>query len=398
MSETSNSAKGTDFRTRLSRLIALFFAWRWSFIAIAVVSTVMAYVYPFHIAEPSFKSHVEFLPPPSSGPDLLSMIGATGLGSLQGAGITNEQVPVVFGTEGLRRQLVDRFDLVRRYKVKGLAPYKKAFKILDKNLVLEFEKSAGLGFSEIVSYRITAWDKNPDTARRIAEASFQLLDSAILQVTTAATKSRLQTTVNRLQEAGRAQDSLLNALVAFQKRTKVAEPETQGRIVLEAAGKLSERLAESRIMLQRMRLEKGTDAASTQALRATIDATQTELDAILGGTAKRGAPPGFKGITEVMPEFMGLRQELEIQTKVVLLLRQQEELGLLDLHKNSSSLQIIDQARVPEYKDRPKRLVLSLVILLGTNLLFCAIFVYVFVMKEFLAAVDFRRLLPSRQE
>lgn len=398
MSESSNRVVESGFRSRVSRLIVLFLAWRWAFASVATVSAVMAYVYPFHIAEPSFKSHVEFLPPPSSGPDLLSMIGATGLGSLQGSGITNEQVPVIFGTEGLRRQLVDRFELIRRYKVKGIAPYKKAFKTLDKNLVLEFEKSAGLGFSEIVSYRITAWDKNPDTARMIAEASFQLLDSAILQVTSAATRSRLETTTNRLHEAERTQDSLLNALVAFQRRTKVAEPETQGRIVLEAAGKLSEQLAESRIMLRRLSLEKGSDAASTQALRATISATQSELDAILDGTAKKGAPPGFKGITEVMPEFMGLRQELEIQTKVVLLLRQQEELGLLDLHKKSSSLQVIDQARVPEYKDRPKRIVLSLVILLGTNLLFLALFVYLFVLREFLAAVDFRRLMPSRPE
>lgn len=396
MSGTSLLGEDSSLITRLSKLLRLFVAWRWAFAGVFCASAVMAYIYPFHLAEPAFKSEIQFLPPPSSGGDLLSAIGMSGMGGLQGGtGITNEQVPVVFATEGLRRELVDRFDLIRRYKIQGAAPYKKALKVLDQNISLDFEKSAGLGFSEIISYRISAWDRNPDTARLIAEASFHLLDSAIIQVTSATTRSRLQSTGNRLAEAEHSQDSLKSALVAFQRRTKVAEPEMQGRIVLEAAGKLAERLAESRILLRKIQSESGTDASEAQTLRTTIVATQAELDAILGGASSKGAPPGFSGITEVMPEYLGIRQELEIQTKVVLLLRQQEELGLLDLHRKTSSLQLIDQARVPEYKDRPKRIVLSLVILLGTNILFLAIFIYVFVAKEFLAAIDIRKLFSK---
>ena len=78
---------------------------------------------------------------------------------------------------------------------------------------------------------------------------------------------------------------------------------------------------------------------------------------------------GFEKSAEMFPHYTNFLREIEVQNKLILLLTQQLEEAKLKEARDISPLKIVDSPFIPEYKARPKRILLCIGIV-GVYLIF----------------------------
>ncbi|MEN9306270.1 MAG: hypothetical protein RL173_202 [Fibrobacterota bacterium] len=364
-----------------------------SFAICLLTSLAVGFIYPWFIAKPEYLSKVVFVPPPESQGQLLDLIGMKDRMFSSKNDISNEQIGVIFQSETFSRRIIDRFELIRRYETEGVAKYSKATKRLNANVTLAESKSSGIGYSSTQSFEIRCWDRSADTAKLICEYAFNLLDSSIVRISSNRAQSVLDFSIARSAEAKRQLEINQTALIDYQKKTRIAEPVMQTQMMMEASARLSQKLTEAKFSKILSSATQGEGNSSESTIKALQNGIEAELQKIQ--TAKNSRLPSLTAISEGAPRYYALMGEVEIQIKVLGLLRQQEELSRLDVSKTRSSLYLIDSARAAEYKGRPKRMVLALVIVLSGLMIFLLVSTYVFFSKELMANNQLVKLLLS---
>lgn len=364
---------------------------RLPFAVCLIASMSVGIVFPWFVAKPEYLSNVVFVPPPESQGQLFDIIGMKDRLMSSKSDLSNDQIVVLFESESFRRQIIDRFNLISRYKIKGPAPYSAAIKVLKEKLVLEETKSSGIGFSSTQSFKIRCWDRSPDTAKQICEFSFQVLDSSIARISSNRAQTILSFASERARQAEKSLDSVQQLLVKFQKATKIAEPELQTKMMMEATARLSEKLTAAKFSKQMAVATQGSGSAEESSIAALQNSIEKELQSIQ--YAKNSRLPSLAVLSEGAPKYYSLMREVEIQLKILGLLRQQEELARLDVSKTRSSLYLLDPARVPEYKDRPKRASMAIIIVLSGMMLFVVFALYLFVSREAISRSDFLKAI-----
>jgi hypothetical protein len=94
--------------------------------------------------------------------------------------------------------------------------------------------------------------------------------------------------------------------------------------------------------------------------------------------ANPGVLPSLGLSAKLLPPYTNLMREIEVQNQVILLLEKEVEQARLQESKDVSSLVVVDPAYVPEYKMRPKRLTLLLLIVVIEHLFLFVLFAYQF--------------------
>lgn len=335
------------------------------FVVVATAATTIAFLIP-----KTYSSSMTFLPPEGGGvgglSGLLSGMQDFSLGG--NSRVSAEQVKSIFEGEQLQRGIVKELRLDRHYKIdtSGVGWMYKAKKTLSGNLEMSSDERMGVGLSSISAFTIRCEDRSPDTAALIVRRSFRLLDSAIRETNVEqARRNRafIEVQLQKRKEQLRQEEAVL---AAFQKKTKIYNAPAQAEATLRSAAELKSRLIEQQTLAEMIRNSEGPGSSRFAASQALISALKGQISKF---ESKRDADilPGLDRGVDLGAEYMHLFTDVEISAKVVLLLSQQLEMYRIDEARNYSSLAVVSDAMVPDYKSSPKRVLVLLLLLFGEH-------------------------------
>ena len=318
---------------------------------------------------PKIYSATTRIVPPQQDQGLMGlMLGQAGggmaslAGDILGKGTPADQYVGILKSEAIKDAIIDRFKLMGVYgEDYRLDTYKK----LDKTVEITVGKKDG-----IIS--ITVEDEDPKRAAAMANVFVDELGRLTAGMSTTGAGRNRAFYGERLAaakvELARAED----AMKAFQSKNKALDVTEQAKASIEGVALLRAQLAAQEVQLASFRSYLTDSSREVTLLKASIADLKGQIARLEGKGGGASAIPSVGSVPSLGQEYLRLMRDFKIQETLVEILTKQFEMTRLKEANDVSGLQVIQQARVPDKKIKPKR---SLIVLGST---FAAFFAAVF--------------------
>ena len=317
------------------------------------------------LIKPTFSSTAVLLPPQQQTSGVAAMLGQlSGLsgatGSIPGLKNPNDLYIAMLDSRTVSDKLIAKFDLKTRFKVETLDDARKSL----HTVVTTTSDKAG-------TISILVEDKDPVFAANLANAYVSELSN--LTKTMAITEAA-QRRLFFEKQLKSVKDDLANAEVALretQEKTGMLELEGQVKGIISNVAQLEGTIAAKEVQLNAMRSFATDNNPDLQRLRNEIQGYRNQLDKLKNGkTTKDGdliVPTGK--IPQIGVEYIRSLRNVKYQETIFELLAKQYELAKFDEAKESSNIQVLDEAVPAQKKSKPRKLVIILLGFFGGGLL-----------------------------
>lgn len=263
-----------------------------------------------------------------------------------------ERYEAIFKSERLRLAVIEKFNLIHEYEFdeeNAREPIKNTLKELDQNISFKENKDG--------SITITAWYKR-DSLKAAEMTNFivTMMDSINRQLTTESARNQRIFIERRYHQALEDLKAAEERLKQFQKEYKVAEVKDQVRASLEASAQLEASAVQSEVEYNVLRKTLGESNPQVALAKSRIEELRRQAKKFeLGGLSSDIIIP-FNKMPDVAMAYLRLYRDVLLQTKIVEFLVPQYEQAKIQEAKDTPTLLVLDKARVPEWKSKPKRL------------------------------------------
>jgi tyrosine-protein kinase Etk/Wzc len=336
-------------------------------------------IYSFFIAKKEFCSRLQFLPP-SSGSESMATAAIFGiqLPSLSGNSISGDQIATIFNGVVIKHQIIKKFNLYHLFKLeKSDNKFGQAAKIMKKYVILEAESKGSMGFDKIVSFSIACYHPSPDSAKLMCEYAFSLLDSSVQEISMGRAHRNKVFVDKQLSQHEQKLDSLQKAFGNFQVTNKAFAMPEQMKLSLKTYAEIKSQALLNELKMKALRQEFQGNIPELEELQKSDRLYSQKLAELESATAPE-ILPSFGISVKLLPQYTNLLREVEVENQVILMLSKELEQARLQESRNVSTLSVVDPAYIPEYKARPKRIVLLLLFVGIEHLLLLLIFTYRF--------------------
>ncbi len=315
-----------------------------------------------------YTATAKILPPQQNQSSAAALLGQLGpMGGLGGSALgiknPNDLYVGMLKSRSVADALIKRFDLQKVYdKDTGTDTRNKLAKY----------SQISTGKDSIIT--ISVDDKDPKRAAAIANAYVDEL--AKLNQTLAVTEAARRRLFfeNQLKQA---KDDLANAEVALkntQQQSGLIQLDAQGKAIIEAVAKLRGQIAAKEVQLGAMRTfatSQNADYVRTQqelaGLKEQLGKMESNTDSDSPDDGNVLVPTGK--VPESGMEYVRKVRDVKYYETIYELLAKQYELAKIDEAKDSSLIQVLDKAVVPEKRSRPKRAFMVILFTLTAGLL-----------------------------
>lgn len=349
----------------------------------SIIAIAIAIYYGLFVVVPQFSSEITFFPPKDESGTMSLISGALGLsGASSGGDIIPQQIEILFYSNKLRKKFIDKLDLYEKYNfVESPNPFVATKKILVNDLTLSAEELGNLGATTPISFRLTYFHTDKDSARLGVEYMYHLLDSSVKDLTTNLGKARMQSVEKQLKRAERKRDSLQYAFHVFQKENRAYDVPKQVEKSIELYAELKQTIFTKEMLLEQYKSQFSMSHPSILSLQSEINnLKKREGDFIESQRAEVFG--GLNNTSSYLSQYGNFRADIEAHHKMVLFLSQQYESARLKATYDLSPLRLIDPAITPDYKTRPSRAKLMILIFAGYMLSLFSLLIIRFLYKE----------------
>jgi uncharacterized protein involved in exopolysaccharide biosynthesis len=325
-------------------------------LAMVILVGVVAFLIPN-----KYTAEAVVLPPTQSssvGSALLSQVSDSGaLASLAGTGLgiknSGEMYVSLFRSRTIEDGLIQRFNLMARYRKKTMVDTREAF---------EKHAAAVLGAKDGL-IRISVTDRDPNFAAQLANAYVAEFRKHSNDLTLSEASQRRAFFEKQLQEANANLTTAEEAMKTTEQSTGVLQLDSQARALIESAAVLRGQVAAKEVQLQSMRSAVTEDNPQYIMVEQQLDALRVQLAKVAGPNA---AETGDIGITKTnIPEagmaYLTTLRNLRYYETVDELLAKQFEMAKLE-EAREGVIQVSDIAIPPDKKSSPNR---ALIIVVG---------------------------------
>lgn len=357
---------------------------RFHFLASSLLLATLAVFLAFFVLEKVYTSTITFLPPISfSGMPFISGSELSGiLGSSSRSVISSDQIQAIVDGEDFGRHMISKFDLVNRYKIRAAeGKITVALRAFRKNMTFTSLENSGIGFTSIYGFSLAIEDRNPDTAKLMCESAYQYLDSVVKTMDSQKARQSAAFLEGYLIKKAHVLDSLQSIMISFRQKNKFIEPVSQQQLSVSYYGEIREQVRNAELQYAAIASIRGQESSEAKAARQYIYELNRQLQEV-ELNKKPDVILNVNRFSTIAMKYSNLQREIEFQIKSIVLLSQQLEVDRLEEVRTTSPLQIIDFPHVPDYKSKPKRLYVILMVIVGGEALHIAIIAYFFLFRE----------------
>lgn len=318
-----------------------------------------------------YSSTTSLLPPQQEGSTGLSPLsGMVPMGSLFGGRSQAVLWLGILKSNRIKDAIIERFNLMKVYKKGTLQDARSA---LSRNVIIWKKRG-----QEIIS--ITVEDESPEKAAEMANAYAEELDEVNKSMVMSAGRRTKVFVEKRRTEVMVKLTKAENNLRKFQERNKAIVFDDQSKTIFGTIGKLKEELVAKEVELQTLLSYAPPSNPQAEILKAEIKELHESLYKMEEGKSSPGQKNIFiptRKIPDLALRYARLLREEKTQQTLYELLTQQYELARIQEAKDSPTVQVLDIAKVPKRKVKPRRTVI--VFLSTVTAVFYAVFMAFFV-------------------
>jgi capsule polysaccharide export protein KpsE/RkpR len=361
-------------KVTLFDLIEVFKKYRKQILIPTGIAFVAITIYIFFIADPIYLSTAT-VKTSTKMSGIASLLGGAGLqemGGLEeltGGGMMGRELSL-YENILLSRRCVE--DVIIKFKLNDDWEYKymqDAIKYF-REKVLEIKKDKIAGTMDIGVY-----DKNPQRAKEIAEYLIEKLNSINVELSVQNAKNNREFIEARYKTARddlkRAEDSLRH----FQDIYGIA-PDVVTKLVAQTEVQLESEIASEEVKLDLLKKIVSPDQNEVKLQEEKIALLKKQLNDVKNAPDVDNSILRLKGKPEIVINYLRLVREVEIQNKILQFLLPVYEQAKIEEKKEMPSVLVLDQPSLPEYKVKPKRI---LVISIVTILIFVLSYLFSFI-------------------
>lgn len=320
-----------------------------------------------------YTSTASILPPVQESSMASSIInqlpgGLGGLaGSFLGASTPADVWMAILKSQTIKDAIIDRFNLLKVFEVDILDDARNK---LDSMVSINKSKEG------VIS--ISVEDTDPKRAAAIADAYVEELDRINKGMAMTAGRRMRMFVEKRLKEAKDELARVEEKLKTFQVQNRAFQLDAQSKAIIETIGTVKGELMAKEIELQTLLSYATPNNPQAELLKTQIDELKKKLKELEEGKKISNNPshsdifiPTSK-IPDLALQYARLLRDAKIQQTLYELLTQQYEMARIQEAKDTPTVQVLDEAKVPEKRSKPQR---KLIVILST---FTAIFISIF--------------------
>jgi uncharacterized protein involved in exopolysaccharide biosynthesis len=346
----------------------------------------ISFILMFFILPRWYKSKTVIIPPKqkaqfSISSVLRNMVPFGGFGVGRGSDELYNYIAIINSRTCLE-DVVDRFDLKRRYKEKDVTD---AIKELQANITVDLS-------TDEVALEIIAYDTDSLMAANIANYLVEVLNKIYLNLMVQEAKSNREFLEQRynqnLTDLKKAEENLRD----FQKRFAVYALPEQIKAAVQAAAEIKSRVIAKEIEIGILRKTVAEDDPSVYQTKLELLELNKKLGELkYGNTSKQEnhevfSP--FQKTPELGMQYIRHFRDVEIQQKLAEILFPLYEQAKIEEHRDTPTILILDKA-VPAHKPaKPRRVLIILLVAISSFII--SIFLVFFIDFLFRVNVDLR--------
>lgn len=359
-----------------------------NFLFIAIASVGISLLIP-----KIYESTIVFFPPnPNSGSGLSALMQNFSVDILGSNDLSKRQIYTLLNSRDIREKIIEEFDLIKIYKTENKPNYlEQALKILDQNIAIHVEEEGGLGFSDITSFTVSIFDKDPKRAAEMVTFLIKQIDLTISDLGSQRAALNKRFIGDKISEL---KDSLIVArerLNKFQIENKIFSPTEQLSLVIESIAKLKTEVMSLETQRAYLSSQKNYTHPDIKKLNSRIYSIKKKIKEAETKKTK-DIMIGLESSLELTNQYADLFVEVESLQGVLVLLKQQFEQARIQESKNISSLRIVQHAKVAQWKVKPKRAY----IVIGITFVYMLLVTIIILIKEY--SSQHRKLHPQSFE
>jgi tyrosine-protein kinase Etk/Wzc len=329
--------------------------WRWFFVFTTVCSAVVSLIYSLFLPLWYQSSCTIFISNGSSDMlGLTKLLSGNGLDGILGKGKGDDidRYESIFKSERLRLALIDKFNLMHEYE-------------LDQGTPREPIRIALLSLSEQIAFKdnkdgsitVSALFKNDSVkAAQLADFIVVMLDSINRQITTENARNQRVFIQDRYEKSKIELKECEEQLNVFQKEHKVAEIKDQVKASLDASAQMEAAALQSEVEYNALVRTLGKDNPQVIQAKSKTDELRRQAKKFESGGLSSDIIIPFSKMPDLSMDYLRLYRNVLLQAKILEFLIPQFEQAKIQEAKDTPTLLVLDKARVPEWKTKPKRL------------------------------------------
>jgi uncharacterized protein involved in exopolysaccharide biosynthesis len=301
---------------------------------------------------------------------LMSSIPMAGLMGLGGGGGGANYLTVYLKSATMSQYIINRFGIATHPAIIGenveIDPtkpivYDSLLKKMEKIVTIDNDPKTGL-------ITISAETMSATTSAEIVTAYIERLD----KFSKGPQKEKRVFIEKQLEKLGKELEAAENDYKAFQDKYKLFALDKQTAATIDKMAQLESQRLNSTISLEmqqsmlkssgsvpelvKVEAQKVAEEAKAEAIKKEISEVEKELS----------------NLPDISLEFIRLQRNLKVKEKLNAVLTEQYEMAKITEAEEGSQFEVIDQARIPELKSKPKRAIM--VILAGLSAGVLAVF------------------------
>jgi tyrosine-protein kinase Etk/Wzc len=334
-----------------------------------------------------YSATAKVLPPQKEGGGLSALLGSAGglaslAGNLGGLGGGADLYIGMLKSRSVSDAVIQRLDLMKIYEKKTVDEARK---------VLESKVKISSGKDGIIS--ITTEDRDPKRAALLANTLVDELGKTTVRLNLTKAGTERLFLEKRLDVVKRDLKVAEENLKAYAQSNRVVAVDAQAKAAIEGIARLKGELASKEVQLSVLQSKQTEESPEVQATEVAISRIKHEISRLTGGNSSGQGIPSVGSVPGIGLEYMRRVRELRTQEAIFEQLTKQYEMAKLSEAKDSSTLQVLDDAVVPLKKAKPQRTII--VILTTVTVMFVSIFaVFILEYLERMPEKD-RRLVES---
>jgi len=171
---------------------------------------------------------------------------------------------------------------------------------------------------------------------------------------------------------------------SFQEKNKTIKADDQVKVAVEAIARLRAEIVSKEVQLAALRNSMTDENSEVSALLAGLSRLRKQLNSMSGTGEPGGVIPSVGNAPSIGVEYIRRLRELKIQEALFEQLTKQFELAKINEARDSSAIQVLDEAVAPLRKSKPSRALI--VIFSAMTAFFCAV-IFVFI-REYLSRLS----------
>jgi len=321
----------------------------------------------------TFTAVAVLMPPKSTSGNTFQSDSANPLIPLSGlfGNITDESMNLISIVQSrtVMEKVINRFNLIEYYNVDNV---EEALEYLEDDATFEIQEEGTIHISTSVATGWLHFDKDEIMAKElcadITNAFVLELDELNKKMNVERASFHRKFIEERYLQNINDLHTAENKLKRFQQKNDLVSINDQTAAVIESAS-----IIKQKILLDEIQLEIYKDAFNSkhsklEQLKKEIEEFKLKLNELEnGGVSESSEDRLFVAISDI-PDLglthMRLQRELEIQTELFKFLTMEYEEAKIEEAKDIPTVQVLDQAKIPERKSRPRRAMLVISIFL----------------------------------